>query len=96
MGCQSSTEQGPEFRGFTQKEQQIIQKIVDWYYPPVGWDRHTSSSPEMFKKHFASSKEIDDEILADYGPWIDKVAADELEHWKQTTDGRLAYMTLCD
>ena len=48
------------------------------------------------KKHYAGSAEIDAEILANYGEWIDKVAADELEHWKQTTDGRLAYITLCD
>jgi hypothetical protein len=36
----------------------------------------------LAKKHFGSTKEIDAEILADYGHWIDKVAADELEHWK--------------
>ena len=82
MGCQSSSEQGLEFRPFNENEKKIIQQIVDWYYPPVGWDRHTSSSPEMFKRHFASSKEIDAQILADYGEWIDKVANDELEHWK--------------
>ena len=50
----------------------------------------------MFKRHFASSKEIDLQILTDYGEWIDKVSTDQLEHWKQTTDGRLAYITLCD
>ena len=62
----------------------------------MGWDRHTSASPEIFKIHFASSPEIDAQILADFGEWIEKVADDQLEHWKETEDGRLAYLTLCD
>jgi uncharacterized protein (DUF924 family) len=62
----------------------------------VGWDRHRPTSPETPKKHFASNPEIDAQILADYGEWIEKVADDQLEHWKETPDGRLAYITLCD
>ena len=74
----------------------IIKKILERYSSFVAWDRHTSPNPENFKWLFDSSPEFDSEILADYGEWIDKVSADQLEHWKQTTDGRLAYMTLCD
>lgn len=62
----------------------------------MGWDRHTSGSPDLQKIHFGGGPEVDAQILADYGEWIDKVAANQLEHWKQTEDGRLAYITLCD
>ena len=55
---------------------EIIKKIVDWYYSPAGWDRHTSTSSEINKKHFSGGPEVDAQILADYGEWIDKVAAD--------------------
>jgi tRNA(Ile)-lysidine synthetase-like protein len=63
----------------------VIDILTFWYDCSIGPFR-----PEWF------DQSIDRVILQDYSKYVDKLLRNELEHWKRTRYGRLAYLIVAD
>lgn len=50
------------------QDQLIIKKIIDYWYPPSGWDRHVLPSMEANKRYTANDQ--DEIIKNDYTEWL--------------------------
>ena len=66
--------------------------LLKFWFPPKDWDRHTNYSIEAKQLHVFGDLDIEEK----YGPLIDKVRNNELEHWLNDDKGTLAYVLLCD
>ena len=70
--------------------------ILEYWFPPVGYDRHTSYPMEAMKLHFMGGKPIDDFLRTHYESLLEDIAAGRKEHWLADKDGLLAYVLVAD
>ncbi|KAL4506530.1 hypothetical protein ABPG72_000101 [Tetrahymena utriculariae] len=79
-----------------QKDNEMIKKILDYWFIPADWDRHTRPSPEASKRHFYGGQEVDEYIINNFSHLFDQLQNNQLEHWKKDHQGRLAYIIASD
>ncbi|KAL4459947.1 hypothetical protein ABPG74_003473 [Tetrahymena malaccensis] len=79
-----------------QKDNQVIKHILDYWFIPSDWDRHTRTSPEATKRYFQGGQEVDQYIIHNFSFLFDQIQNNQLEHWKKDHNGRLAYIIACD
>ncbi|EAR90938.3 transmembrane protein, putative (macronuclear) [Tetrahymena thermophila SB210] len=79
-----------------QKDSEVIKKILDYWFIPADWDRHSRTSPEASKRHFFGGQEVDQYIINNFSHLFDQIKNKQLEHWKKDHFGRLAYIITCD
>lgn len=72
---------------------QMIDEILSYWFG----DADPNAEESMrFSLWFGGSPELDTEIRTRFGPWITRAGLGELEDWKQSPRGRLAWTLLLD
>ena len=78
------------------EEREVIDEILSFWFPPIGWDRHTSPSKEAVELHWAPNPNVDRFIRENYQFVMNHIERGELEHWIKDRDGVLAYIVCAD
>ena len=95
MGCESSTD-FMERRPISDDHRELIEDILKFWFPPDDWDRHSTTSKAALRRQWTKDEKVDTFLADNYEELLDEVAEEELEHWKNDMQGRLAYILLCD
>jgi len=87
-------------RKFVQKrmsEQDVkaISGIIDFWFEP-GWDRDSSPSEKYAKLWFGGGEALDREIKDRFADDHSRATTGEYNHWKEDSQGRIAYVLLLD
>ena len=70
----------------------FIREILDFWFLPLADPEH--GKPR--KIWWESTPEFDAESRTRFGPRVDRAIAGELDHWRNSPDGALALVLLCD
>lgn len=80
----------------SEEEREIIDEILAFWFPPLGWDRHTSASKETIELHWAPNPEVDKFIKINYEFVLNHIQRGELDHWVKDRNGALVYIICAD
>lgn len=83
-------------KALTEEEKTVVHEILTYWYPPSGWDRQSSLSPQTLQLHWSDEINVDNFIRKNFERVIDAIAKGRCEHWIKDHYACLAYVICCD
>lgn len=72
----------------------LVQEILEFWFGPIADDG--SCQPQFQKRWWAKDPEFDREVTTRFGSHIAAAEAGQLDAWRETAEGCLALVLLCD
>lgn len=79
----------------SQAHKDRIEKILNFWLGASD-QRNLPPTPDLMKKWFSFSVELDEEIKKNFGDDLEKLATGEYDDWKNNRDGKIAAVILAD
>ena len=79
----------------SQSHRERIEKILNFWLGDAD-QRNLAPTPDLMKKWFSFSVEIDEEIRQSFGEDLEKLSKNEYDDWKNDREGRIAAVILVD